>query len=227
MYCLFLSFFSWYFQRLFFRGRLHKHLCLPGITRKPFTPENGGAPGWIFPLFGVLLQHRVTLQCIAFVCLPQWSWFLSNCSILQLRSSDMKSLNGLFLTQTLQLSYCNPPYLYIYTCSSLLIYLYVFLPTYIFIHVPPYLYIYTCSSLLIYLYMFLPTYIFIHVPPYLYIYTCSSLLIYLYMFLPTYIFIHVPPYLYIYTCSSLLIYLYMFLPTYIFIHVPHNSLPSN
>ena len=31
----------------FIEGKLHKHLCLPGIDLNPFAPEKGVAVGWI------------------------------------------------------------------------------------------------------------------------------------------------------------------------------------
>ena len=31
----------------FFRGELHRCLCLPGIALSPFALEKGGALGWI------------------------------------------------------------------------------------------------------------------------------------------------------------------------------------
>ena len=77
--------------------------------------------------------------------------------------------------------------------------------TCVFIHVAVYLFVYTCSCILVCLYMWLYTCLFIHVAVYLFVYTCGCILVCLYMWLYTCLFIHVAVYLFVYTCGCILV----------------------
>ena len=62
-------------QCLFSWGRLHRHQCLLKDTPNPLSLKKGSAPRWI-SFRKLCCRHGMMSRCIAFVCLPQWSWFL-------------------------------------------------------------------------------------------------------------------------------------------------------
>ena len=98
-------------------------------------------------------------------------------------------------------------YIYIYTYIYLHIYTYIY--TYIYIHIYTYIYIYIYTYIYIYIYIYIHIYIYIYTYIYIYIY------IYIHMYIYTYIYI----YIYIYTYIYIYIYIHIYTYIYIYIHI--------
>jgi len=90
-------------------------------------------------------------------------------------------------------------YIYVYTFMYIHLCIYIYVYTFMYVHLCMYIYVYTFMDIHLWMYIYVYTFMYIHLCIYIYVYTFMYIHLCTYIYVHTFMYIHLCTYIYVHT----------------------------